>query len=216
MRAVSPSPAGPGYPSLILASQSPRRRELLSGLGWAFSIDAVDVEEEQPTRFESRQAILDWVAGMAAAKAAAVAGKYPPEGWVIGADTIVVLGCEVLHKPADEADAVAMLSRLQGRSHTVMTGVALRQGGHGRRLERVVQTEVTFYPATEAELAAYVAAGESLDKAGAYAAQGRGALIIEKIEGCYFNVVGLPLATLARMLREVGHEFGPPGSENLA
>ena len=148
---------------------------------------------------------------MAQAKAEAVAAARADSEWVIGADTIVVLGTEVLHKPADEADAVRMLLRLQGRQHTVMTAVALRRGGNSEGRSRVVQTEVTFFPATRAELEAYVACGESLDKAGAYAAQGRGALIIRRIEGCYFNVVGLPVATLARLMAEVGLDVWTAG-----
>ncbi len=202
---------------LVLASNSPRRRELLAGLGAAFQIVPPDdaVEVDQPTQFASRDEVVAWVDQMAAAKAEAVAADHAPDTWVIGADTIVVLGTEVLHKPADEAEAVAMLLRLQGRTHTVMTAVALRRGGNSEGRSRVVQTEVSFYPATRAELEAYVACGESLDKAGAYAAQGRGALIIRRIEGCYFNVVGLPVATLARLMAEVGLDIwsAGPGAE---
>ena len=191
---------------LVLASSSPRRRELLAGLRLPFVVDPAGCEEDPPTRLASRTAVIDWVERMAVAKAAEVAARYPADRWVIGADTIVVLGCEILHKPADEADAVAMLTRLKGRTHEVMTGLALRRGGNREGRSRVVCTEVTFHPATPAEIEAYVAAGESLDKAGAYAAQGRGALIIERLAGCYFNVVGLPVATLARMLGLVGYD----------
>lgn len=203
-------------PSLVLASASPRRHELLAGLGLEFTIDPSDAEDEQPTSFASRQAIVDWVEAMAAAKAAEVARRHP-EAWVLGADTIVVLDTEVLHKPGDEAEALAMLSRLEGRTHTVMTGVALRREGDSGP-SRVVQTEVTFRPCSRQDLARYVAFGESLDKAGAYAAQGRGALIIDRIDGCYFNVVGLPVATVASMLDEVGLDVwsaGRAGSEAL-
>lgn len=194
-------------PPLILASTSPRRRELLAGLGLPFLVDPPSIDEDSPTDFASRGAIVDWVRRTAAAKAADVAHRHTSACWVLGADTIVVLGHEVLHKPVDEDDAVAMLFRLQGRTHTVMTGIALRRGGGGDGPTAVVETEVTFYPANRRELEAYVAAGESLDKAGGYAAQGRGALIIERIAGCYFNVVGLPIARLARLLREVGMDI---------
>lgn len=193
-------------PPLVLASSSPRRRELLQAIGLPFIVHPPSLDEGRPERFDSRDAIRRWVAETAAAKAAEVAASYGPERWILGADTIVVLDREILHKPRDEAEAVAMLDRLQGRTHTVMTAVALHRGGAEPGPREVVETEVTFYAATRAELEAYVAAGESLDKAGAYAAQGRGALIIERIEGCYFNVVGLPVASVARMLRGVGLE----------
>jgi len=191
---------------LILASASPRRRELLAGLGIPFEVAPSHIDECEETSFPDRDSVRSWVARTAAAKAAAVAVDHAPGRWVIGADTIVVLGTEVLHKPEDEADARAMLTRLQGRTHTVMTAVALRPGGGGDGPTRVVETEVTFYPLDTAQVAAYVARGESLDKAGAYAAQGAGSLIIERFEGCYFNVVGLPVATLSRMLAEVGYD----------
>lgn len=197
---------------LVLASTSPRRRELLAGIGVPFEVVPPGLEEDQPTRFASRAAVVEWVEQMAVAKCESVAAGLSADRWVLGADTIVVLGRSVLHKPADAEDAVAMLLRLQGRTHTVMTGVALRRGGNGEGRSAVARTEVTFYPASRRELEAYVAAGESLDKAGAYAAQGRGALIIERIEGCYFNVVGLPLATVARMLGEVGYDVWRPGA----
>lgn len=191
---------------LILASASPRRRELLSALGIPFEVVPSEIDECEETSFADRDSIRAWVAMTAGRKAAAVAMATDSDRWVIGADTIVVLDTEVLHKPVDEADARAMLTRLQGRTHTVMTAVALRRGGDGEGPTRVVETEVTFYPLSDAAVAAYVARGESLDKAGAYAAQGVGSLIIERLAGCYFNVVGLPVATLSRMLAEVGYD----------
>lgn len=194
-------------PRLILASTSPRRRELLTALGLPFEVVPPAVEESRQTLFASREAVVEWVRETARAKAFEVARRSPPGHWVLGADTIVVLGCEVLHKPLDEADAVAMLDRLQGQTHTVMTAIRLCPGGGGTEADEVVQTAVTFYPADRATLEAYVAAGESLDKAGGYAAQGRGALIIERIDGCYFNVVGLPIATLSRLLARVGFDL---------
>lgn len=197
----TPEPA-----SLVLASSSPRRRELLGALGLSFTIDPPHIDEREPGRFADQDAVRAWVEQLARHKAQAVAVRHAPSAWVLGADTIVVLGNEVFGKPTSAEHAVEMLARLQGRTHVVMTAVALRPGGHDGDgvTSAVVETAVTFYPATRAELAAYVAAGESMDKAGAYAAQGRGALIIERIDGCYFNVVGLPLARVARMLHEVG------------
>lgn len=191
---------------LILASASPRRQDILGGLGLPFEIRPSAIDEHEQTHFANPAAVRDWVACTATAKAAAVAQDCPAGSWVIGADTVVSLGCELLHKPADEAEARGMISRLQGRTHTVLTAVALVAGGGAVGPVQVVGTQVTFYPLTPAQVAAYVARGESLDKAGAYAAQGFGALLIERYEGCYFNVVGLPVATLARMLAEVGYD----------
>jgi len=148
-------------------------------LGLPFEVAPSAIDECEETSFPDRDSIRAWVAKTAAAKATAIAADRAPEQWVIGADTIVVLGTEVLHKPSDDADARAMLTRLQGRTHTVMTAVALRPGGGGQGPTRVVETNVTFYPLAPTAVAAYVARGESLDKAGAYAAQGVGSLIIE-------------------------------------
>jgi septum formation protein len=145
---------------------------------------------------------------LAVEKARAVAAGYGPETLVIGADTLVVIDGYVLGKPRDEAEALAMLVRLQGRTHEVVTGLAVVPGpvGEGARREVVdaVVTEVTFRPAERGELERYAATGEPLDKAGAYAIQGRGCVFIESIRGCYFNVVGLPVFRLARMLSEFG------------
>lgn len=185
---------------------------MLGTLGLPFVIDPPHIAEDEPDQFADRAAVEAWVEQLARDKAAAVAQRYDASRWVLGADTIVVLDCTVYGKPTDADDALAMLESLQGRTHTVMTAIALRQGGaDGRVISRVVATDVTFFPATREQLAAYVAAGESLDKAGAYAAQGQGALIIERLDGCYFNVVGLPLAATARLLQAVGYPVWTAG-----
>ena len=177
---------------LILASKSPRRRELLSSAGIEFQVRVVDVPEvrlpdEDPT---------DYVRRLARAKAEAIepAGKDV----VLGADTVVVADHHVLEKPVDEADARRMLRILSGRAHYVTTGVCLRS-----RMREVVDTATTavrFVELTDAEIAAYVGSGEPMDKAGAYAIQGLASKFIDRIEGCYFNVVGLPVALVYRHL----------------
>lgn len=184
--------------NIILASGSPRRRDLIKELGWKFKIEAALVEEtsvvgEKPENMVCR---------LAESKAANVYSRHNSD-WVIGADTIVVVDGKILGKPEDEKDAVRMIMQLQGKTHTVMTGVALF-APDGRKLIGVEKTDVTFRQMTDTEATAYVDQGESLDKAGAYAIQGRGTLLVERIKGCYFNVVGLPLERLSSMFSELG------------
>jgi len=181
---------------LILASQSRRRADLLTAAGIGFEARPVDIDES-PLPGEAPAA---YVARLARAKAEAVRsdGAAVP---VLGADTVVVVDGEALGKPVDDQDAIRMLRRLAGRVHEVMTGVALRV--EQRTLECVETTEVRFLPMSEAEIAWYVATGEPHDKAGAYAIQGRGSVFIDRIVGSYSNVVGLPVATVYRMLRDV-------------
>jgi septum formation protein len=181
---------------LILASASPRRRELLAQAGFAFEAAVADVPEvrkpgEDPIRFVTR---------LAREKAEAVATRdaVPRETIVLGADTIVVVDEEVLGKPQDEADAARMLRLLSGRTHQVITGVCLVKGRERQRAAEV--TFVRFNTLSGDEIAAYVATGEPLDKAGAYAIQGRAARWVPRIHGCYFNVVGLPLALVSSMI----------------
>ncbi len=213
MLALATVEARPTQPHLVLASSSPRRRELLAGLGLAFDIIAPDVDESTPDHLPDSAAIEAWVLDLARAKAADVARRAPAGAWILGADTVVVLETTPLGKPADEADALAMLEQLQGRTHTVLTAVALhRAGAPSTTTAEVAATRVTFFPCTSAELTAYVATGECLDKAGAYAAQGRGALIIERLDGDYFNVVGLPLAVVGRLLAGVGFDLWAAGA----
>ena len=142
------------------------------------------------------------VEGLSAQKAAEVAARAGGSALVIGADTVVVLDGQVLGKPRDEADAFAMLSALAGRSHEVFTGVTVTAGG--RTLSRHQRTLVRFRPLTSAEIRRYIATGEPMDKAGAYGIQEKGALLVEGIEGDYFNVMGLPVCLLGEMLLEFG------------
>lgn len=185
--------------SLILASSSPRRRELLKTLGLSFSIQTSDVDETTAPGLTPRQVVEE----LAMRKAKAVASRLS-EGVVLGADTIVVLDGEILGKPADEADAYRMLSALQGRAHTVYSGVALIDASTGRSEVSHSKTEVKIRPLTEKEIQAYIATKEPMDKAGSYAIQGIGSTIVEGITGDYFTVVGLPLCLTANMLARFG------------
>lgn len=186
-------------PAVILASNSPRRRELLEQLGISFSVDPADVDE-RVLRGEAPEA---YAARVALDKARVAAGRAR-EGVVIAADTIVVVGDSILGKPADARDAGQMLAALSGREHRVITGLVVMDAASGRTAARTSITQVWFKDLSEREIADYVATGEPLDKAGAYGIQGRGALLVERIEGCFSNVVGLPLSLLVEMLRNFG------------
>jgi septum formation protein len=177
---------------LVLASQSPRRSEILRAAGFDFTVRPAVVDEtalpgERPE---------DYVERLAEMKARAV--EAAPEETVLGADTTVVIEGEMLGKPADHDDARRMLRRLAGRRHEVMTGICLRRAAAVTRDCAV--TAVWFTPMSEAEIEGYVASGEPMDKAGGYAIQGLASKFIERIEGCYFNVVGLPVALVYRRL----------------
>ena len=182
---------------MILASASPRRRELLTQIGVHFSIQPADIDE---TPYANEHP-ADYVERMAREKALAVALTIG-EDFVLGADTTVVCDGEILAKPADAAEATAMLSSLSGQAHQVLTAVALAQAGQVR--SQVVSTRVRFRDLSADEIAAYVATGEPMDKAGAYGIQGLGAILVADIQGSYSNVVGLPLTETATMLREAG------------
>lgn len=182
---------------LVLASGSPRRRELLHGLDIRPEVRPVDLDETPLTGEAPDELVLR----LARAKAAAQSGAGE---LILAADTIVVLGDEILGKPADRSDAVAMLSRLAGREHQVLTGVALFEVAGDRRAEAVERSHVRIAPMTDGEVEWYVDTGEPLDKAGAYAIQGIGALFVESVRGSYTNVVGLPLPTLYRLFRQLG------------
>lgn len=182
---------------LFLASTSPRRRELLAQLGLEFSVLQVGVDESR----RIGEAPSDYVARLAREKAEA-GRAVAREGVVIAADTTVVLGEDILGKPASLEEAVAMWSRLSGREHHVLTGVAV---GHQDRIEvRVVRTIVRFREIDPGEMRAYWASGEPTDKAGGYAIQGIGAIFVSGIDGSYSNVVGLPLAETAELLKQSG------------
>lgn len=185
---------------LILASSSPRRAEVLADAGFTFEVVAARVDESRRTGEQAEA----YVRRLAEAKARAVAGGVSPPAIVIAADTVVVMDGEVLGKPASAEDAGRMLRRLSGRTHQVLTGLAVLKIPGGAARVEIETTRVTFAPLTEAEIEGYVASGEPLDKAGAYAIQGRGGRLVARVEGCYFNVVGLPLARLYRILREMG------------
>lgn len=187
-------------PELVLASGSPRRREILERLGFRFSVRPVAIDES-PQGGETPQ---EHVLRLARAKARAAAR---PGELVLAADTIVVEGDDLLGKPADAAEARKMLARLAGKEHQVHTGVALCDLDRSLLLAVVESTGVRFAAISEEEIEWYVATGEPLDKAGAYAVQGYGALFVEAVHGCYSSVVGLPIATTYRLLRRAGYQL---------
>jgi septum formation protein len=184
---------------LVLASASPRRRELLGWLVGGWVLDAAEIDE----RPAPKEAADSLVRRLALAKARAVGSRRPP-AWVLGADTVVEIDGEVLGKPADAAAATAMLGRLAGREHRVSTGFALLAPGGMVKAAEVVVTRVRFRPLAPDAIAAYVASGEPEGKAGGYAIQGRGAGLIERIDGSLTNVIGLPLVEVGRVLEEAG------------
>lgn len=184
--------------AIILASASPRRRDLLSQIGCEFKVVTSDVIENNEQDLAPQQIVLSH----AKEKAQAVLKKVCCDDVVIGADTIVVLGNKVYGKPTDIEDARRMLKELSGRVHQVITGIAVLC--HDTVLTDYEVTVVKMGELTDEEIDKYIASGEPMDKAGAYAIQGKGALLVEGIEGCYFNVVGLPLRKLAKILMKVG------------
>ena len=190
---------------LILASASPRRAEILRNAGIQFEIRKTDVDESRIVG----ELPGDYVRRLALAKALSAATEYRDpldETLILGADTVVVVDADILGKPASQDDARSMLRRLSGRIHEVHTGLAvLRKPG---TMQRVVEeiTRVHFASLTEREIEDYIATGEPFDKAGAYGIQGIGGRYVTRIEGCYFNVMGLPLARLWSLLRELGWE----------
>ncbi|MBR4393920.1 MAG: septum formation inhibitor Maf [Oscillospiraceae bacterium] len=183
---------------LILASASPRRKQLLEMMGLAFRVVPA-AGEEHPCADEAPDAI---VKALALAKGREVAAHVPQDTIVLAADTIVWLDGQLLGKPKTEEEAVHMLRCLSGKTHEVYTGVALIS--EGEELAEAERTEVTFRDLTEEEIWRYVASGEPMDKAGAYGAQGRAAALISRIDGDFFNVVGLPLCMLGQMLAKKG------------
>ncbi|MBE0564423.1 MAG: septum formation protein Maf [Krumholzibacteria bacterium] len=189
---------------LVLASRSPRRAQLLETAGILFRVQpAPDVEEVLAARLQAERVHpARYTELLAHAKAKEVAELCPGE-LVLGADTIVLLDGDVLEKPRDRADAVRLLTRLSGRTHTVISAIALVGGPAGGGLAVHERTEVDFIHLDRAWIEAYVATGEPMDKAGAYGIQGYGALMVAGVRGCYFNVMGLPLARLGALLRTV-------------
>jgi len=182
---------------IILASASPRRKQLLKQLGLEFAISPSKIEEKLNPRLKPRtQAEV-----LSLQKAEEVHSKNP-DSLIISADTIVVLNEEILGKPKDEKDAKRMLKRLSGKTHRVVTGFTIL--GHKKKVVRSVETKVTFKKLNDKEVAKYILNEKPFDNAGSYRIQDLGAIFVEKIEGDYFNIVGLPLSTLARELKRFG------------
>lgn len=192
---MSSAPTSP----LVLASASPRRRELLAGLGLVFEVVVADVVEHEDPTLDPRV----MVARNSALKADHVAARRP-QAWVLGADTTVFIDGHALNKPADLAEAQAMLRRLSGRAHTVFTGVALRHSSRGVREDFGVASEVVFRPLSDADIEAYLARVHVLDKAGAYAIQEHGEMLVAERRGSLTNIVGLPVDEVADALRRHG------------
>ncbi len=186
---------------IILASASPRRWELLKQIGLSFTVQVSNVEENKFKGDNPQK----WVEQLAKDKASSVASSLK-QGLVIGADTVVFKDGKILGKPKSECEAYDMLSFLSGAEHQVLTGIAIIDAMSGESYIDSEITRVKFRQLTEQEINAYIATGEPFDKAGAYGIQGLGALLVESITGCYFNVVGLPLQKLAQGLKRFGVE----------
>lgn len=187
--------AAPGRQKLVLASGSPRRRELLTRMGYSFTVLSPDVDEHVDA--EPRQAV-----GILARRKALAAAEGLTEGIVLAADTLVAVDGEALGKPRDEAEARAMLMRLSGREHEVFTGVCILDVATGRIAVHVERTGVVFRALDDAEINRYVATGEPMDKAGAYAIQGGAAAFVVSYNGSYENVIGLPVNSVGLMLKK--------------
>jgi septum formation protein len=204
------SPEEPQMPAsppsrLVLASQSPRRQELLSGLGLKFECLPSDIDEKTDLT-EPQEVVVE----LAYAKAKAVADllngqkQEPGACLILGADTIVVLGREIMGKPSSREDAYQMLMRMSGRCHKVFTGVALLNATDGTVVKDYAQSDVYFRSLDPTEVRSYVKTDEPMDKAGAYALQGTASCFVEKIQGCYTNIIGLPVPLTVRLLRQSG------------
>jgi septum formation protein len=186
-------------PPLILASASPRRRELLAQLNLSFTVEVPQVDEKalDVSHLSPKEAVLK----LAQYKGASIA-KHHPEAVVIAGDTIVVLNHEVLGKPLDPEDAFTMLSKLQGTEHSVFSAIALFY--QDKSCEDALETRVRMKSMTDDEIWRYIATGEPMDKAGAYGIQAYGSILVERIEGCYFNVMGMSLHLLDKLYQEMG------------
>lgn len=188
---------------IILASTSPRRKELIASLHLAFEVIPSHADEDTPPEWTPEQTVQELAMRKALAVYRGLEGREQ-DAVIVGSDTVVVLDGDILGKPVDEADAERMLSRLQGRVHRVFTGVACIDARNGQSMVQYRKTDVTMKELSEATIRAYVQTGEPSDKAGSYAIQGIGASLVERVEGCYFNVVGLPLSLLSDMLDGFG------------
>jgi septum formation protein len=189
-----------GFMKLVLASKSPRRSELLAGVGYDFSILPAQFDESSVSLDDPKRGVEEIARGKAQACFGALADTH--DTVVLAADTIVVCDGEVLLKPKNPAEAREMLKKLSGNTHRVMTATAIIS--EKETVSFVEETSVTFFELTDEEIDDYIATGEPLDKAGAYGVQGLGCYLVKKIEGDYFNVVGLPIAPVMRYLKEAG------------
>ena len=185
--------------TIILASASPRRKVLLEKIGLIFEVEPSDYEEDMPLRLEPHE----FARKTSLEKAMVVASKHK-NSIVIAADTIIVFGSQILGKPHTEKDAREMLEAISGKCHSVITGFSIIDTGKNKTLSNSVEKKVYTRELTLTEIDAYVKSGEPLDKAGAYAIQGLGAVFVEKIDGDYYNVVGFPLSALTETLKEFG------------
>lgn len=187
---------------IILASALPRRKELMALAGIPFEARPVDADETILCCTPPEGAVM-----MLATRKAQLAAEHFPDNLIIGADTIVAVGKHIYGKPDTSEEAFEMLSALSGKTHQVFTGVCIyTKSGH--RNAFCTRTDVTFFPLSEEEIRAYIATGEPMDKAGAYGIQGKGALLVEKIDGDYYNVVGLPISRLVRELKSFKAQIG--------
>jgi MAF protein len=182
---------------LILASNSPRRRQLLTLTGWEFIVSVADVDES----LNENESPADYVIRLAEKKARAVLDRATPEDVILAADTTVVDGQDILGKPKDAAEATAMLTRLRGRTHQVYTGIALLRMSDGLFMNDLCVTDVPMRDYSDEEIRAYVASGDPLDKAGAYAIQHAGFNPVARMDGCFASVMGLPLCHVTRLMR---------------
>lgn len=185
--------------NIILASSSPRRLEILRQIGLHFEVKVNEVDETIPAGMPPHRAVCE----LALRKAWEIA-QLEPKAIVIGADTIVVHGNRILGKPLSRSDAIETLRSLSGSDHLVITGFCVIEAATGKVVQANETTRVFFRRLTDSEICAYVESGEPMDKAGSYAIQGLGAVLVEKIDGCYFNVVGLPISQLSQVLRGFG------------
>ncbi len=185
--------------NIVLASASPRRKALLDQIGLKFDVEASDF----PEKSGRKRTPENLVRFLSRAKAKSVAANYP-DSLIIAADTIGVIDGKIIGKPETPAAARSMLRELSGKTHTVITGFTVLDTAIGRMITRTVKTEVTFRKLTQSEIRAYVGTGEPIDKAGAYAIQGIGAILVKEIRGDYYNVMGLPLSALAEVLKRFG------------
>ncbi|MDQ7822433.1 MAG: Maf family protein [Candidatus Eremiobacteraeota bacterium] len=199
--------------NIVLASSSPRRSELLATIGLSFKVLEPNAREvgDAPGSAPLSLSPKEIAKTNALLKARKVSPMVNGDAVIVGADTIVVLQGELLGKPRSCREACQMLTRLSGKTHKVITGVAVLNTHTGKEVLGSEETDVTFRRLSAKEIEGYVASGEPLDKAGAYGIQGKGALLVQRVKGCYFNVVGLPLVRMVRLMRASGFHFSLEG-----